>query len=173
MTQTRIVVTEPNGVQRMMPLTPRGLAIGRGTDNDLIVNYPTASRYHAQITFDGAYYYVTDLNSGNGTYLGNARLTPNEPTVWMPGTPLYVSDVSIQLQQGSQPLPQQPPQQPQQPARRERESTETALDWSPTSQAQDKGPRRLWLVLVLLLALLCVCSALGTAGYFYFVDGWF
>ncbi|MCP4711728.1 MAG: FHA domain-containing protein, partial [Planctomycetes bacterium] len=88
MSQHSITIIEPNGVQRSRPLTTRGLTIGRGTDNDLVINYNNVSRHHAQILFDNGYYYVLDLNSANGAYLGNVRLAPNEPTLWRPGTPL-------------------------------------------------------------------------------------
>lgn len=97
----RITVTEPNGVTRTMPITTRGLTIGRGDDNDLMIAYAAVSRHHARLTFDIArgHYYVTDLNSANGSYLGNNRLEPNIPTVWMPGQPLRIDDVLIHLEQ--------------------------------------------------------------------------
>lgn len=169
MAQTRIVVKEPNGVQRTMPLTPRGLSIGRGSDNSLVVNYPTASRYHAQITFDGGYYYVTDLNSGNGTYLGETRLPPNEPVAWMPGTPLHVSDVVVQLEEGQY---QPQAQQPKKPGSRGRQSTETITGWVPlTDDTQDKSKNRVLTIVLLVGVFLCACAALGTAGYFLFAAG--
>ncbi len=169
----RIIITEPNGVQRTMPLTPRCLTIGRGTDNDLVINYPVTSRYHAQITSDGATYYVTDLNSDNGTYLGNALLAPNQPVVWTPGAPLHIGDVLLQLGQEQSEAQQQLLQQ--QPGRKERQMTETIAGWSPAFQEEKKSSAvRIWLALLLLFGFLCICSVLGTGGYLYFFgEGWF
>lgn len=92
------MVTEPNGVQRSRPITLRGLTIGRGDENDLVLNYGAASRSHALVTFNQGRYYVIDLGSANGTYLGDARLDPNLPTLWTPGQPLRIGEVLIRLQ---------------------------------------------------------------------------
>jgi pSer/pThr/pTyr-binding forkhead associated (FHA) protein len=97
MSGDRVVIIEPNGVKRTRPVTPHGLTIGRGDENDLVINYAAASRSHALVTFDGGRYYVIDLNSANGTYLGNKRLEPHEPTMWMTGQSMRIGDVEIQL----------------------------------------------------------------------------
>jgi pSer/pThr/pTyr-binding forkhead associated (FHA) protein len=53
--------------------------IGR-TEGSLIIKEPNISRRHAQITYDDAkrVYYITDLNSSNGTRLNEQRLTPGQ-----------------------------------------------------------------------------------------------
>lgn len=99
MSGDRITIIEPNGVKRTRPITERGLVIGRGSDCDVVIAYAAISRYHAQITSDMGRYYVTDLNSANGAYLGNDRLEPSMPTVWVPGQVLRIGDVFIHLEQ--------------------------------------------------------------------------
>jgi pSer/pThr/pTyr-binding forkhead associated (FHA) protein len=106
MTQDRINIVEPNGVERTRPISLQGLTIGRGADNDLTLAYDLISRYHAQITYEGGRYYVTDLNSANGTYIDRDRLTPNMPTLWPAGRPLQIGKVIIYLEQVAQPQPQ-------------------------------------------------------------------
>lgn len=96
-----VTLIEPNGVQRTKSLTSRGMSIGRGEDNDLVIGYAAVSRYHTQVTSDQGYYYVTDLNSGNGTYLDSDRLAPNQPTLWNPRQILRVGDVQIHLEQSA------------------------------------------------------------------------
>jgi hypothetical protein len=49
--------------------------IGRGTDNDLVINSIQVSRHHAQISQEGGRYYLTDLNSTNGTCLDGNRIS--------------------------------------------------------------------------------------------------
>ncbi|MBN1934281.1 MAG: FHA domain-containing protein [Anaerolineae bacterium] len=97
MNQDRISIVEPNGIQRVRPLTQQGLTIGRGTESDLVLAYPVVSRNHARITCQGQDYYVTDLGSANGTYLGDARLEPNVPTLWRWGHPLRIGDIAVNL----------------------------------------------------------------------------
>ncbi len=174
MSQNSITIIEPNGVQRSRPLTMQGLTIGRGTDNDLVINYNNVSRYHAQILFDNGYYYVLDLNSANGAYLGNARLAPNEPALWSPGTPLGIGGVLIHLKQSQTQKPQQaaPPAAAggTATAHRDKEDTATATFVGiPPPTAKNRGASRILVVLLSLLILLCACAALGATAYYYLV----
>jgi diguanylate cyclase (GGDEF)-like protein len=45
--------------------------IGRSSKNDLALDQESISRHHARITYDGSSYWVTDLNSTNGTYVND------------------------------------------------------------------------------------------------------
>lgn len=101
MPQDRIRITEPNGTQRTRPLTERGLTIGRGTENDLVIAYSDVSRCHARIRFEGGRYQVSDLGSANGTYLGDVHLEPQVPTPWLFGQTLHIGRVSIDLLQAT------------------------------------------------------------------------
>jgi hypothetical protein len=57
------------------------LKIGRAPDNTLVINDPQSSSHHAEVGpgFGGSGYQVTDLNSTNGTFVNEQRLTPNTP----------------------------------------------------------------------------------------------
>ncbi len=46
-------------------------------DKGLIRNYPTISREHCRITYLDGQYYITDLNSANGTYINEKRIPSN------------------------------------------------------------------------------------------------
>ncbi len=177
MSQHSITIIEPNGVQRTRPLTMRGLTIGRGTDNDLVISYNNVSRYHTQILFDNGHYYVADLNSANGTYLGNARLAPSESTLWTPGTPLSIGGVLIHLKQSqTQKLQQAPPPAAAAgtaTARRDKEDTITGtVVGTPSQTAKNRGVSRILVVLLSLLILLCACVALGATAYYYLGLEW-
>jgi ABC transport system ATP-binding/permease protein len=56
----------------------RRLRIGRAPDNDIVLDYPGVSRYHAQVDYsDGQPPLLTDLGSTNGTYVnGEVLATP-------------------------------------------------------------------------------------------------
>jgi hypothetical protein len=48
--------------------------IGRGTDNNVVLDDPTVSRHHAWIKADGEDFYVFDIGSGNGTFVNDERI---------------------------------------------------------------------------------------------------
>ncbi len=54
--------------------------VGR-TEGNLLVSAPSVSRRHLQVTFDPSSqaYFVTDLNSSNGTTVNGQRITPLQP----------------------------------------------------------------------------------------------
>jgi pSer/pThr/pTyr-binding forkhead associated (FHA) protein len=52
--------------------------IGRALDNEIVVSHSSISRHHASIENSNGAFVVRDLNSQNGTFVGNRRVT--EPT---------------------------------------------------------------------------------------------
>lgn len=56
---------------RDFPLTKTLIAIGRGLDNDLVIDDPRVSRHHAQVTFRHSHYLLRDQRSTNGTFVNN------------------------------------------------------------------------------------------------------
>jgi ABC-type multidrug transport system ATPase subunit len=56
------------------------LTIGRDPDNDIVVDNPIVSRYHAQIERVGQRYRLTDLRSANGTFVNDQSI---EGDVWL------------------------------------------------------------------------------------------
>lgn len=57
----------PDG--RAVPIDKGGLKIGRMTDNDLVLDDPKVSRYHAHILPSRAGLLIKDLHSANGIYI--------------------------------------------------------------------------------------------------------
>lgn len=49
--------------------------IGRGPDNDIVLDDPATSRRHAHIEFRDGMYVLTDLGSANGTLVNGRRVT--------------------------------------------------------------------------------------------------
>lgn len=47
------------------------VSIGRGLDNDLVIDDPRVSRHHAQITFRHSHYLLRDQRSTNGTFVND------------------------------------------------------------------------------------------------------
>jgi hypothetical protein len=70
-TQTKIYILDINGLKK--DLQPGTYTIGRGTEVDIQIHDPGISRKHLSITVNEKVV-VTDLNSTNGTFLGNERV---------------------------------------------------------------------------------------------------
>jgi pSer/pThr/pTyr-binding forkhead associated (FHA) protein len=168
----RITTIEPNGVKRTRPITARGLVIGRGSDCELAIAYAAVSRYHAQITFDRGRYYVTDLNSANGTYLGNNRLEPNMPTVWMPGQALRIGDVFIHLEQLTSTTSKAEARAEPEAELVLRTETDTLVGVFPEADRERNGKgksRSLVWVLIALVVSLCLVALCAAAAAYYFL----
>jgi ABC-type multidrug transport system ATPase subunit/pSer/pThr/pTyr-binding forkhead associated (FHA) protein len=56
------------------------LTLGRDPTNDVVLDVPNVSRFHAQVTRVGRRYYVIDLRSANGTFVNDRRVEGN---VWL------------------------------------------------------------------------------------------
>ena len=51
------------------------MTIGRGQNNDIVVDNRTVSANHAALSFEGGLFYITDNNSTNGTFINDIRIT--------------------------------------------------------------------------------------------------
>ncbi len=94
----RIQVMSPERTMRTIPVKPLGMRIGRGEDNDIVLDDAKVSRQHARIEFDGRNYKVIDLKSTNGTFLADVRLLPDVPEVWTPDKALLIGDTWLHLE---------------------------------------------------------------------------
>jgi pSer/pThr/pTyr-binding forkhead associated (FHA) protein len=72
-TPSRFQLHDPN-TGRSWPLYLGENKVGRGLDNDIVLNHDSISRQHAKIRVDGSSVYVDDLNSVNGTYICDERV---------------------------------------------------------------------------------------------------
>ena len=50
------------------------VSIGRGRDNDIVIENKLVSRYHALLQKIKEVYYIRDLKSANGTYVNGRRI---------------------------------------------------------------------------------------------------
>jgi general secretion pathway protein A len=73
--------------------------IGRGSDNDLVINRKEVSRHHALISHEDGHYVVTDLDSRNGL-LVNARRC--ESTVLKMGDVITIALVNVVFSDGGE-----------------------------------------------------------------------
>lgn len=72
------VVSGPNAGQSV-PLGDTPILLGRGTDAAIRLDDDYVSTRHARFATNGEQWFVEDLGSTNGTYLGSQRLTSPTP----------------------------------------------------------------------------------------------
>ena len=96
-----IEVLLPDGSVKTVKMQPSGLTIGREAENDLPLDDSKASRRHARVQYDGSKFWVSDLNSRNGTFIGTTRLIPGEPEQWKPAQSMKIGDTRFVLKESA------------------------------------------------------------------------
>jgi pSer/pThr/pTyr-binding forkhead associated (FHA) protein len=59
---------------RRLDVAKPALVIGRSQENDLVVDHNTVSRQHATIKLEGEQFYLYDMGSTNGTFVGEQQI---------------------------------------------------------------------------------------------------
>ena len=70
----KLILTTANGETVHLALKPEENTLGRGPQNDIVIDSPQASRVHAVITVEPAFVSIRDLGSRNGTFVNGDRV---------------------------------------------------------------------------------------------------
>lgn len=92
----RLVVTEGPLTGTIVPLSSSAVLIGRSPACTLVLDDDYSSSRHARVFPHEGGWFVEDLGSTNGTFLGESRLTA--PTPLPTGTPVRIGRNVIELQ---------------------------------------------------------------------------
>lgn len=93
---TELLVTAGPLSGTVIGLGTAPITLGRSRDNTLVLDDDFASGFHAKIAPDGnGGWYVEDLGSTNGTYLGQNKLTA--PTSLHTDMPVTVGNTTVEL----------------------------------------------------------------------------
>lgn len=76
-----LIVQRGEDIGRRFDLDTTQLTIGRGSDNDMVLNDPMVSRYHAVVKRQGSGYLVIDLGSSNPVVINEHVCEPGEPRI--------------------------------------------------------------------------------------------
>ncbi|MFW6203775.1 MAG: FHA domain-containing protein FhaB/FipA [Actinomycetota bacterium] len=76
---SRVVILDGPQKNRTVPLTGAPVTFGRGHDCTVPLSDEYVSTQHARLMYHDGQWYVEDLGSTNGTYLGSERLTRSVP----------------------------------------------------------------------------------------------
>lgn len=69
-----LIIKGPLGETVEIPLTKSRYSIGRSADNDVVLEGPEVSRYHAVLRKDQDTYFIKDLGSQNGIYINRREV---------------------------------------------------------------------------------------------------
>ncbi len=64
----------PKGGGDPVPLLKKSLLVGRRESCDIVLRFANVSAHHCQLTCEGGYWYVKDLNSKNGIKVNGLRV---------------------------------------------------------------------------------------------------
>ncbi len=92
---THVLITEGANQGETFSLEAAPLLIGRGTDAAIRLDDDYVSTRHARIAASGDQWFVEDLGSTNGTYVGATRLT--QPTTLTLGTQIRIGKTTLEL----------------------------------------------------------------------------
>ncbi|MBX7212075.1 MAG: FHA domain-containing protein [Verrucomicrobiaceae bacterium] len=70
----KIQYTTPDGTTGEVELDQERMTVGRADDNNIVIPDGSVSSRHAEITFDGSAWTLTDTGSTNGTKVGGERV---------------------------------------------------------------------------------------------------
>ena len=92
---TQVVVLEGANKGESVSLEKAPLLIGRGNDAAIRLDDDYVSTRHARIASSGDQWFVEDLGSTNGTYIGTHRLT--QPTTLQLGSTVRIGKTTLEL----------------------------------------------------------------------------
>ncbi|GGL44553.1 FHA domain-containing protein [Nocardia jinanensis] len=85
-------------IARADRIPPGGLAIGRTSDNQIVVNDPLASRKHARLVAGAEGLTLEDLGSANGTFVNGVR---QQRTALRERDIITIGNIDFEVQQGT------------------------------------------------------------------------
>jgi hypothetical protein len=92
---TQVVILEGGNKGETVSLEEAPLLIGRGNDAAIRLDDDYVSTRHARIASSGEQWFVEDLGSTNGTYVGSSRIT--QPTALQLGTQVRIGKTILEL----------------------------------------------------------------------------
>jgi pSer/pThr/pTyr-binding forkhead associated (FHA) protein len=92
---THIAIVEGANAGETVSLDEAPILVGRGSDAAIRLDDDYVSTRHARIASSGDQWFVEDLGSTNGTYIGSHRLT--QPTTLQLGSKVRIGKTTLEL----------------------------------------------------------------------------
>ena len=94
-TAAHIAVTAGPLKGTTIPLGAAPIVIGRSPTCTLVIDDDFCSSKHCRIYPEGSMWFVEDLGSTNGTFVGNKKI--NDPVAFMPGDRIRIGATTVEL----------------------------------------------------------------------------
>jgi pSer/pThr/pTyr-binding forkhead associated (FHA) protein len=92
---TKLVITEGSNAGESMALSGETITLGRGGDSTIRLDDDYVSTRHARFVTNGEEWFIEDMGSTNGTYIGSTRVT--RATAINPGTAVRLGKTIVEL----------------------------------------------------------------------------
>lgn len=92
---THIVIVQGQGQGTTTPLGAQPLTIGRGGNSNVVIADDYASTHHARLYPRAGQWFIEDLNSTNGTFIGRQRV--DGPIAVSVGTQIRIGNTVLEL----------------------------------------------------------------------------
>jgi phage tail-like protein len=124
----------PDGTVRTEPIPRTPFSLGRVAGNDLVLPDPKISRKHARLLVEEDRIHLVDLNSTNGTFVGDARLAPNQPYALRYGEAFQLGRYTLRLEPAPREEAEPRPEPPEETAAVAPETAEPASEKPPPEE---------------------------------------
>jgi pSer/pThr/pTyr-binding forkhead associated (FHA) protein len=98
----KLVIQNQGMTGRVCELHTDRTTVGRVEDNTFQIADPSVSSHHCEVQLRGSEIFIRDLNSTNGTFINDARVTES---VLKPGQTLKLGQVELKLEADGAPVP--------------------------------------------------------------------
>jgi pSer/pThr/pTyr-binding forkhead associated (FHA) protein len=92
---TKLVITEGSNAGETVSLSGETITLGRGGDSTIRLDDDYVSTRHARFVTNGEEWFIEDMGSTNGTYIGSTRVT--RATAITPGTSVRLGKTIVEL----------------------------------------------------------------------------
>lgn len=90
-----LTVTDGPLAGTSLPLGNAQIVVGRSPDSALVLDDSYSSSRHARFFINNGQWWIEDLDSTNGTFLGGQRITSPRPVE--PGTPITIGHTTMEI----------------------------------------------------------------------------
>jgi pSer/pThr/pTyr-binding forkhead associated (FHA) protein len=92
---SKLVITEGSNAGETVQLSGETITLGRGGDSTIRLDDDYVSTRHARFVTNGEEWFIEDMGSTNGTYIGKTRVT--RATAITPGTAVRLGKTVVEL----------------------------------------------------------------------------
>ena len=89
-----LAIYQDSGSEKMFQLGDV-TSIGRSEDNDITLADSRVSRYHVRISRRGESFFLEDLASSNGSFIGDEQLPPHHPRELVDGDAIRIASTRL------------------------------------------------------------------------------